>query len=545
LVSNAIKFTRQGEIFINVALAGGGEQAKTADQIRLEFSVTDTGIGLTAEQIGGLFQSFSQADKSTTREYGGTGLGLAICKRMVSMMQGDIHVTSELGQGSTFMFTAVLGQLQGVAQKRAASRDAYRGIKALVVDADAASRDAICLYLETFYFQVTRAGTGERAIQLLENAPVEEPYQLVLMDWNLPKMDGITTARQINNSRNMTRVPHIIMMTAHSRDDIALRVTDFNLDGFLVKPVHPSALFNAVVDAFGHDDSPVLQARDLGVVNEELHQIQGAKLLLVEDNQINQQVAKETLEQEGFDVTIATDGQDAVHKIRAVHFDAVLMDLQMPIMDGYQATRIIRSEATFDDLPIIAMTAHAQSDVREKCLQIGMNGYVTKPLDVDELLANLVGFIKPMHATMDACREQATPQKGGLLPEFLPGIDLPRALKNVAGNARLFCDLLIKFQESYGDVQSRLDAFLQAGDVDSALQLLHTMKGVAANLAMLELKACLEELERVLKTKSNHTPELLADFALAQNRVLDSVRLLNLSGGQNMTAKMDGVSLTD
>ena len=535
LVSNAIKFTRHGEIFIKVALADGSEQAKRADQVRLEFSVKDTGIGLTTEQIGGLFQSFSQADKSTTREYGGTGLGLAICKRMVAMMHGDIHVNSEIGRGSTFVFTAVFGQLQGVAQKRVASRDAFRGVKVLVVDADAASRDALCLYLETFFFQVTQASTGEQAIQLLENAPIEKPYQLVLMDWHLPKMDGITAARQIKNSLKIVSVPHIIMITAHNAaDDIALRVTDFNLDGFLAKPVHPSALFSAVVDAFGLDDSHVLQARSLGLVNEELGKIKGAKLLLVEDNHINQQVAKETLEQEGFEVTLAKDGQDAVQKIRGGHFDAVLMDLQMPIMDGYQATQIIRSEAKFDDLPIIAMTAHALSDVRERCLHIGMNGYVTKPLDVDELLASLVDFIKPKaQTTRDSCLTKATRQSGVLLPEFLPGIDMQQALKNVVGNAQLFCGLLVKFQQSYNDAQIRLDTFLQTGDVDSALELLHVMKGVAANLAMPELRSCIVALELSLKAKSEYEPELLTDFANTLNRVLESVEQLECVNGQD------------
>jgi signal transduction histidine kinase/DNA-binding response OmpR family regulator len=533
LVSNAIKFTQHGEVFIKVALADGSERAKRADQIRLEFSVKDTGIGLTTEQIGELFQSFSQADKSTTREYGGTGLGLAICKRMVAMMNGDIHVNSEIGQGSTFIFTAVFGRLQGVAQKRAASRDAFRGVKALVVDADAASRDALSLYLETFFFQVTQAGTGEQAIQLLENAPIENPYQLVLMDWNLPKMDGMTAARQIKNSLKIASVPHIIMITAHSREDIAPRVTDFNLDGFLAKPVHPSALFNAVVDAFGHDDSPFVQARSFGLANEELHKIKGAKLLLVEDNQINQQVAKETLEQEGFEVTLAGDGQDAIQKIRAGYFDAVLMDLQMPIMDGYQATRIIRSEAKFDDLPIIAMTAHALSDVRERCLHIGMNGYVTKPLDVDELLASLTDLIKPKSQTaQNSCSAKATRQVGVLLPEFLPGIDMQQALKNVVGNVQLFFNLLLKFQQSYNDAQIRLDAFLQAGDVDSALKLLHAMKGVAANLAMPELRSGIVALEQTLKAGSEYEPELLTDFANTLNRVLESVEQLRKVNGQ-------------
>jgi CheY-like chemotaxis protein len=454
---------------------------------------------------------------------------------MVSMMNGDIHVNSEIGQGSTFIFTAVFGQLQGVAQKRAASRDVFRGVKALVVDADAASRDALSLYLETFFFQVTQASTSEQAIQLLENAPIEKPYRLVLMDWNLPKMDGITAARQIKNSLKIVSVPHIIMTTIHSREDITRRVTDFNLDGFLAKPVHSSALFNAVVDAFGYDASPVLPARSLGLVNEKLYKIKGAKLLLVEDNHINQQVAKETLEQEGFDVTLAKDGQDAVQKIRKGHFDAVLMDLQMPIMDGYQATRIIRSEAKFDDLPIIAMTAHALSDVRERCLHIGMNGYVTKPLDVDELLTNLVDFIRPkVQTTEDSYLAKASPRQAAVvLPEFLPGIDMQQALKNVVGNVQLLCDLLVKFQQGYNDAQIRLDTFLQSGDVDSALKLLHAMKGVAANLAMPELRACIVTLEQTLMTQSEYEPPV-TDFANTLNRVLESVeQLQSIDSGLN------------
>ena len=529
LVSNAVKFTSHGDIIIKIALAEGGESAKRADQIRLEFSVKDSGIGLTTEQRGNLFQSFSQADKSTTRKYGGTGLGLVICKRIVDMMSGDIKVNSEIGKGSTFTFTAVFGQPQGEAQKRETSRDAFRGVKALVVDGNEVSRDILCLYLETFFFQVTQAGTGEQAIQLLENA-VENPFQLVLMEWNLAKMDGISVARHIKENLKVIRVPHIIMITAHSREDIVQRSQDLNLDGFLIKPVHPSALFNAVVEAFGQnyfDGYAVLQDSRAKTQNERLHKIKNTKLLLVEDNHINQQVAKEILEQEGFEVTVAADGQDAVQKIRASHFDAVLMDLQMPIMDGYEATRIIRSESRFDGLPIIAMTAHAMNDVRERCLQIGMNGYVTKPIDVDELLASLIDVINPeLQKTPGFGLNKVSKQKETLLPEFLPGIDMQQSLKNVVGNVQLLCNLLVKFQESFSDAQARLDAFLQVGDIESALKLLHTMKGVAANLAMSELKACIEALEQTLKQQSKYEPELLTDFANAQNKVLESVEQL-------------------
>jgi len=542
LVNNAVKFTSHGgDIDINVALAGGGEQAKRADQIKLEFSVKDTGIGLTAEQIGGLFQSFNQADKSTTRKYGGTGLGLAICKRIVDMMGGAIHVNSEIGKGSTFIFTAIFGQSYELGQKRAASRDAFRSLKALVVDSNEASRNLLCLHLESLFFQVTPVSTGEEAIHLLENACIEEPYRLVLMDWSLPKMDGISVARHIKNNLEVACIPHIIIVTVHSREDIAQRAKDLNLDGFLIKPVHASALRNAVVEAFKQNDFDrysASQARRPVEGQEKLHQIKGAKLLLVEDNQINQQIAKETLEQEGFEVTIAEDGRDAVQKIRASYFDAVLMDLEMPVMDGYEATRIIRSEPQFDDLPIIAMTAHAMNDVREKCLHIGMNGYVTKPIDVDELLASLIDFIKPkVRKTPVPCLTIATQPKAAALPDYLPGIDMQQGLKNVVGNERLLHDLLLKFHEGFSDAQVRLDAFLQAGDVDSALRFLHAMKGVAANLAMSDLKIGIEALEQTLNKPGEYGPELLTDFESALNRVLESVGQLCRSDGQEITAE--------
>lgn len=530
LVSNAIKFTRHGDIVIKVALAEREAQATSADQVMLEFSVKDTGIGLTTEQIGGLFQSFNQADKSTTRKYGGTGLGLAICKRIVDMMNGVIKVNSEIGKGSTFTFTAGFGRPQGGDQKRAASRDAFRGVKALVVDANEASREVLCLYLETFFFQVTQADSGEQAIQVLENAAIDNPYQLVLIDWSLPKMDGISVARHIKDNLNMTRAPRIIMISAHNTVDIVQRENDLNLDGFLMKPVHPSALFNAIVDAFGQhyfDEYLVAQDPNVETRNERRHKTKGIKLLLVEDNTINQQVAKETLEQEGFDVSIASDGQDAVQKIRASHFDVVLMDLQMPTMDGYEATRIIRSESKFDDLPIIAMTAHAMNDVRENCLNIGMNGYVTKPIDVDKLLASLVNVIKPDSRKTPGSGVAKITQQEALLPEFLPGIDMPQVLKNVLGNKQLLRDVLLKFYEEYSDAEVRVDAFLQAGDVDSALKFLHTLKGVAANLSMLELKVCIEALEQTLKKQWEYEPGLLTEFENAQNRVLESIGQLD------------------
>lgn len=531
LVNNAVKFTQYGEIVVNVALAeDSGRQVKGNGQVILEFFVKDTGIGLTKEQISGLFESFSQADKSTTRKYGGTGLGLAICKRMVNMMGGSISVTSEVGKGSIFSFTAAFEQYQGVDQGCIASLEDFQGMKALVVDDNATSRNVLRSYLESFSFQVAQANTGEQAIQMLENAPVEDPYRLVIMDWKLPKMDGISAARHIKNDPKIIHTPYVIMITAYSREDIIQQSNDANLDGFLIKPVHPSVLLNAVIDVFVQnrfDENPVLHVLDAAMDDRRLYITKGKKLLLVEDNDINQQVAKEILEKEGFDVDIAADGLEAVQKIRTQYFDAVLMDLQMPMMDGYEATRIIRSEPQFDDLPIIAMTAHAMTDVKEKCLSIGMNGYIAKPIDVDELVACLLDSIKPeMRKMPDSTLETADTQEKTLLPAYLPSIDWRLGVKSVAGNAQLFHELLLKFYEDFGDAAARLEAFLQTSDIESALALLHSLKGVAGNLAMPELKDRANALEKAIAKQQTSVPGLLIEFSRAQHKVLESIARL-------------------
>lgn len=522
LISNALKFTSEGDIVIKIGLAKPADLE--SDQVVLLFSVTDTGIGLTKEQIGGLFQSFSQADKSTTRKYGGTGLGLAICKRMVGMMKGEIYVESEIEKGSTFLFTAYFELAPKPSQQRVLSRDVFRHVKALVVDSNETSRDAISLYLETFLIKVTQASSAEQAISQLKNASTGNPFQLVIMDVNLPGMDGIRVAEQIK--LNTTLNPCIILV-AQQGDN---RIQQANVDGILIKPVQPSVLFNAIVDAFDHSavgesilQSPRLESK----INEKLQHIKGTKLLLVEDNHINRLVAKETLEQEGFEVFIAVNGQDALKKIHATYFDAVLMDLQMPVMDGYEAARLIRSESRFDYLPIIAMTAHAMDDVKERCMSIGMNGYITKPIDVDELLTHLVDVLDPnLRKSKSFPLESLHQSSLASLPEILPGIDRQQILKNVVGNVSLLCQMLVKFQESFSDTQTQLDRLLRVNDVDSALALLHTLKGVAANLAMFELRESIDALEQILKKPWHYEPELLTDFGRSQNKVLDTVRLI-------------------
>jgi signal transduction histidine kinase/DNA-binding response OmpR family regulator/HPt (histidine-containing phosphotransfer) domain-containing protein len=450
LSNNSVKFTDTGEIVVATELV-----KKDNTQVTLKFSVHDTGIGMTAEQAAKLFQPFAQADSSTTRKYGGTGLGLTISKRLAEMMGGKIWVESQAGQGSTFSFTANFGLGKEKAKKRFKPASELRGMKVLVVDDNATSRIILQEMLESFSFEVSLAASGKEGITELEAAGKDKPFELVIMDWKMPGMDGIEASKRIKDHKGLSKIPSIILVTAYGREEIMQQVEQMGLDGFLIKPISPSMLFDAIMQAFGEalpETSRVVQSHEQEA--EALKHIQGAQILLVEDNEINQQVAREILEGAGLIVSLATNGQEAVNAVKESNYDAVLMDVQMPVMDGYTATRKIREwesvSANADSdvwetevrgqksedrsqkaeegglttekreqgtigrnqktkkienkteykhqtlsLPIIAMTAHAMAGDEDKSLQAGMNGHVTKPIDPDQLFATLQKWIQP------------------------------------------------------------------------------------------------------------------------------------------------------
>ena len=338
LSNNAVKFTDKGEIVLSTELV-----KKDEGQVTLKFSVQDTGIGMTSEQAAKLFQPFMQADSSTTRKYGGTGLGLTISKRLAEMMGGEIWVESEQGRGSTFSFTANFGLGEAKAGKQYKPVSELRGMRVLVVDDNATSRAILQEMLESFTFEVTLAASGPEGITELENAGGEKPFELVVMDWKMPGMDGIETSRRINNHKSLSKIPAIVMVTAYGRDEVMQQAEKVGIEGLLLKPVSPSMLFDTVMEAFGKAApavSRITQRKEQEA--EVLNHIQGARLLLVEDNEINQQVAQEILEGAGLSVTVVDNGQKAVRSVKENEYDAVLMDVQMPVMDGYTATREIR-----------------------------------------------------------------------------------------------------------------------------------------------------------------------------------------------------------
>ncbi|MFN3076405.1 MAG: response regulator [Alphaproteobacteria bacterium] len=429
LVSNAIKFTERGEIEIRVETT---EQSD--DRIELTFSVRDTGIGLSPEQTSRMFSPFMQADGSTTRKYGGTGLGLVICKRLTELMDGRIWVESQPGRGSVFHVTLPFGWCPTDDDTLALPED-LRGRNVLLIDDNEAARAAIGGMLALFGFRVTEAASGEEALNRMD---AEGPFPLVLLDWRMPTLSGLELARQIRQRPSARKeeeaetFPRIILMTDGNPEITDTRQT---IQATLAKPVNCSYLFDTIMDVFGRKGERVRQSPLIADFSTVRDRIGGAHVLLVEDNAINQQVAKEILEWVGLIVTVAGNGEEAVQKVEGAPFDAVLMDVQMPVMDGYVATRAIRED--FKELPILAMTANALKGDREKCLAAGMNDHITKPIDRRLLYDTLMRWIPPANRTVAIpARMPVAPDAAGqTLPE-LAGIDVVEGLNRVNGNRK-------------------------------------------------------------------------------------------------------------
>jgi CheY-like chemotaxis protein/HPt (histidine-containing phosphotransfer) domain-containing protein len=533
LCNNAVKFTDVGEIVISTKVL-----ERQDEWVMLQFSVRDTGVGMTPEQQSKLFQAFSQADMSTTRKYGGTGLGLTISKRLVNMMGGEIWVASEAGKGSEFLFTAKFGMARRLSRRRLEPSVDLRGMRVLVVDDNASSREILQSLLETMTFDVTVAASAEEGIAELEKEAPSHPYHLVVMDWKMPGMDGLKATEVIKSLPSLSQKPKVIIATAYGREEVMQRSDKVGVDGFLLKPVAQSVLFDSIMIAFGKD------VREHGPVErvsksdaDESRKIRGASVLLVEDNEINQQVAEEILQQAGLLVRIAENGREAVEMVKAGHFDAVLMDIQMPVMGGFEATQEIRQDARFENLPIIAMTAHAMAGDRERSIEVGMNDHVTKPVDPDQLISALVKWIKPEDREApevaarlsDECKEAAD-----ILPAELPGISIASGLGRVAGNKQLYGKLLCKFKDGQEDAVEQIAGALRANDVETAARLAHTVKGVSGNLGADNLYHAAADLEKAIKD-GKPLDLIMPEFDAQLRVVMDGIRLLD----ERMTAQQE------
>jgi two-component system, sensor histidine kinase and response regulator len=385
--NNAVKFTEKGDVVIRAQVL----ETTGVDRL-IEFSVSDTGIGMTGTQIGRLFQAFEQADTSTTRKYGGTGLGLAISKRLAELMGGDVGVTSELGKGSTFWFTARLGK-GTLAPRPSLLRSDLHGRRVLVIDDNSQARTVLSSMLLNMAFVADEAASGEEGIEMIcQAAQRSEPYEIIFVDWQMPGLDGIETSKRILALPDLSIPPRLVMVTAYGREDVLKQAEQNGLENVLVKPVTSSTLFDTVVAVLR---APREMTDHIQIAPSfEIARTRGTRVLLVEDNDINQEVAIGLLEDAAIQVDLAENGEIAVRMAQENDYDAVLMDMQMPVMDGIEATHVIRSDPRLQDLPIIAMTANAMASDREQCLKAGMNDHIGKPIDPDELFSVLLRWAR-------------------------------------------------------------------------------------------------------------------------------------------------------
>lgn len=491
LVNNAIKFTEKGEIRVKIEL---GE--RTGEKVQLKCLIRDTGIGMSKEQAAKLFQPFTQADMSTTRKHGGTGLGLTIARRLVEMMGGQIWLESEPGVGTTFHFTAWLG----VGSEKRTGKvvpASLPSLRALVVDDNPSAREILQDLLASVTGQVDLVGSGAEALEAIQRHDADQPYDVVFMDWRMPGMDGLTASRQIRSLESLKRQPAIVMVTAFGREEVREEAERVGLDGFLVKPVTKSMIVDTLVNVFAEPGQ---------VVTSEIAEarlLNGVRLLLVEDNEINQQIATELLEGSGAVVRVANNGQEAVDALfdgpQPPPFDVVLMDLQMPVLDGYQATAKIRSEPRFAELPILAMTAHATIEERQKCLESGMNDHISKPIDPGKLFDTVGRFCKPLPVAAESAPAPSPAGSEVELPR-LEGLETRDGLRRVGGNRKFYRKLLGQFADQQGQAAESIGAALASGDAATAERLAHTLKGVAGSIGAPIIQTLAADLEKAIRT---------------------------------------------
>ena|GEM_PF-1008085 len=517
LIGNAVKFTEQGEVTLTVSLASRNE-----DGVELHFEVRDTGIGMSEEQQQQLFKAFSQADSSTTRKYGGTGLGLSISKRIVEMMGGRIGVSSVPGIGSRFHFTLPFGLAAetGISRGRLGLPEQ---LNTLVIDDSPGARQIFHHQLLAFGLPSLAVASGPEGIAEIARANATgKPYQLLIIDWKMPGMDGIETLRRLRETQALDADVKIIMTTAFDHDELRQQLGQLSVDAILAKPVTPSSLFDAIVETV-HRQGGTETLAGKHASSSGRPDLSGHHVLLVEDNEVNRELAEEMLCLTGLTVELAVNGEEAVKCVRQANYDLVLMDCQMPVMDGYEATRLIRAEPRFAELPIIAMTANAMASDRERCLATGMNDHIAKPIDVELLYATLARWLKKTGSSTQAPANPAMPSQEKSLSE-LAVLDENAALKRLGGNRAMFERILGRFHENQQDAIERLKTWRTAGDVEKMLLLAHTLRGLAGNIGADQVAALARSLESQLKDAALNEPEqldiVLAELASALDKLL-------------------------
>ena len=517
LTGNAVKFTDKGEIFINIKALD-----MTEDCINLKFMVKDTGIGIEKEKIDKLFESFIQADGSITRKYGGTGLGLTISRRLLELMGGDIWVESTPGEGTTFYFTITFDICKHKDEPVKVLPDNLKNLKILIADDNEAVRVMLTEMLDSFGLHADAAVDGKIALKKLDAS-----YDLILVDWKMPEMDGIETSKKIKADKRLNKIP-VILMTAFGTTKDIEELADGCVDAFIVKPIKQSELIDTIINLFDKDrvKTQMLVTKKKFITGDLINKnaVKGAYLLLAEDNVTNQLVALEILNDAGIHADVANNGKEAVEMSGQKDYDGILMDIQMPLLGGFEATKLIRHEKNFYELPIIAMTANAMKGDREKCIQSGMNDYVPKPIDPNHLFAILKRWIKPKNKYNVPQIQKENEFIDETLFGNLKGIDIQSALKRLAGNKKLLLTLLKNFVNDNSGLIMEIRENLKS-NADKAYRLVHTLKGVSGNICANKIFETSKKVDQAMKLNDTAgIEEFLPELEFNINEVIASIK---------------------
>jgi two-component system sensor histidine kinase/response regulator len=501
LVGNAVKFTDKGEIVVAVHMA-----SKDSGAVGLDISVTDTGIGMDEATQAKLFRPFTQADASTTRRYGGTGLGLVISRHLVEKMGGALKLESTPGTGSRFSFSLRLGLSTKADERSPVAPESLAGLRALVVDDSAASREILERTLTRWSVAVDTAASGMAALTAVQAAAAGKPYDHAVVDWRMPGMDGIATVQAIRKAAPPAHRLTIVMLTAYGRDELMSDAKGTAVDAFLSKPTTSSTLLETVYTALGRTLAAPRRPR-ADPARSDQTPLAGLRILVADDSYFNQQVEEAYLTSMGALVEIVGNGRDAVDKALhpAAPYDAVLMDIQMPDMDGLEATRLIREKRGIDSLPIIALTAHAQQEEKQRSLAAGMNDHVTKPIDPMALQETILRWTKQPVRIQVATPAAAPEVRTDGLPVSLPPFDISTALQRINGKRALLRNLILTFGNEFGQAIPDLNRLVADGDVESARRIAHTLKGAAASVGLRDVAEAARTIEERIRQTDAQT----------------------------------------
>jgi PAS domain S-box-containing protein len=518
LVSNAVKFTQEeGNVMVSVRLAGDDNK-----HVILEFCVEDNGIGMDEEQRSKLFKAFTQADTSTTRKYGGTGLGLVISKKITELMNGEIWVESEPGKGSRFYFTVELQKHQAVDTVDEHLDSLLGNVKILVVDDYADARRILARTLKKIGFAVEEACNGQEGLEKLQ-AHDGRPFDLVITDWKMDVMDGFEMVKAMQLAVAKEELPDIIMLTAFGTSEAQAKGEGLPIRKFLSKPYTISDIHNAITEV-KIGQTGLLESSIAAAVQKTQVDLHGLNVLLVEDNELNQELAVDLLNKSGVSVQVASNGQEALEALEGASFDAVLMDCHMPVMDGYEATRRIRADKRFATLPVIALTANALVEERDKIIESGMNEVVTKPIQPSELIKTL-GVWTNRKGVMTMPAPMPTPDSAGPLP-VIEGVDTAAGMVNTDQNETLYVKLLKRFITTYDTFDAEYRAYEAEGKTEDMIRMAHTLKGASGTVGIKALQERAKVLESALKEHGpqEETDRLFGSTVELLQSMLDALR---------------------